>query len=260
MLAPKYARVGGPAGVGSAARYRARVDELPFGDLASVYAWPASGRWVRAMMLHSLDGAVAGPDGRSGSISSPADRQVLAEVRRLADAVVIGAETMRAERYSPMRAKAEAAGERAELGLATAPVLVIVSASLDLPWDEPVFSESAITPIVVTDTRSDEDARGLAAGHCDLVVVGESSVTSAALLDVLQARGLRRIVCEGGPRLLHMLLDADAVDELDYTIAPWIVGRDEEPYAPPAEPMRLFAPATLMTHEGYAFMRYLRPK
>ena len=210
-------------------------------------------------MLHSLDGAAAGPDGRSGSISSPADRQVLAEVRRLADAVVIGAQTMRAERYTPMRAKPEAAQERAELGLASAPVLVIVSDSLDLPWDEPVFAESTITPIVVTSAGADASARALAQAHCDLVVVEQDSVTVDALLGVLEVRGLRRIVCEGGPRLLRMLLDADVVDELDFTIAPWIIGREQDPYAPPPMPMQRFEPVTMLAHEGFAFMRYLRP-
>lgn len=247
------------AGAGSDGRYRADVQELPFGDLASVYAWPKAPRWVRAMMLHTLDGAAAGPDGRSGSISSPADRQVLAEVRRLADAVVIGAETMRAERYSPMRAKPEAAQERAELGLAVAPVLVIVSASLDLPWDEPVFSESAITPLVVTAATADATAQEQAGRSCDLVVVEQDTVTADALLEVLGVRGLRRIVCEGGPRLLRMLLDAGVVDELDFTIAPWIIGREQDPYAPPPLPVQRFEPATMMTNEGFAFMRYLRP-
>lgn len=234
------------------------MQRVPFDQLAQVYAWPEARRWVRAMMLHSLDGAVAGPDGRSGSISSPVDRQVLAEVRRLADAVVIGAETMRAERYSPMRAKPEAAGERAGGGQAIAPALVIVSASLDLPWDEPAFSESAITPIVVTGSGSDEQARGRAARYSDLVVV-DGDVSAMTLLDALSTRGLRRIVCEGGPRLLNLLLDADVIDELDYTIAPWIVGRAQETYAPPASPAQRFLPATMMTHEGFVFMRYLRP-
>ena len=210
------------------------------------------------MMLHSLDGAAAGPDGRSGSISSPADRQVLAEVRRLADAVVIGAQTMRAERYTPMRAKPEAAQERAELGLASAPVLVIVSDSLDLPWDEPAFTESTITPIVVTSASSDASARALAQAHCDLVVVDGDDVTAQALLEVLERRGLRRIVCEGGPRLLRLLLDADVVDELDFTIAPWIIGREQEPFAPPPMPVQRFEPATMMVDRGFAFMRYLR--
>ena len=66
---------------------------------------------------------------------------MLAETRRLSDAVLIGAGTLRAERYTPMRGRTDARPERESLGLAPAPVLAVVSGSLDLPWDEPVFSE-----------------------------------------------------------------------------------------------------------------------
>ena len=233
------------------------MQDCNVGDLEAVYAWP-EGRWVRAMMLHSLDGAAAGPDGRSGSISSPADRRVLAEVRRLADAVVIGAETMRVERYSPMRAKPEAAEARAAAGLAVSPVLVIVSESLDLPWDEPVFTESAITPIVICGSGADHRARRRASEHADLVVMDGPEITASALLDVLTARGLRRIVCEGGWRLLRMLIEADAVDELDFTIAPWLIGRPSESVALPVPAPHRFIPVSMMVDEGFAFMRYRR--
>ena len=55
------------------------------------------------MMVTTLDGAAAGPDGLSGSISGEADKLVFDAVRREADAVLIGAGTMRAERYGPFR-------------------------------------------------------------------------------------------------------------------------------------------------------------
>lgn len=235
------------------------MQELPITELPRAYPWPETGRWVRAMMVHSLDGAYAGADGKSGSISSPTDRAVLAEARRLADAIVIGANTMRVERYRPMTAKPEHAQERAALGLASAPVLVLVSGALDLPWDEPVFSESALTPIVITTTASDASARAEAERHADLVVVDGLHVTPAQVLDVLERRSLRRIVCEGGPNLLRQFLEAGVVDELDYTIAPMIIGREQEPHRPPAPTPIEFEPVTMMTDEGFVFMRYVRP-
>ena len=66
----------------------------------------------------SLDGATVGPDGKSGSLSGPADRRALAQTRRLADAILVGASTIRAERYRPMLAKAEEARRKAEEALA----------------------------------------------------------------------------------------------------------------------------------------------
>src|SRR3954467_87 len=96
-------------------------------DVLAAYPWPEGRRWVRAMMVTTLDGAAAGPDGLSGSISGEADKAVFDAVRREADAVIIGAGTMRAERYGPFRNRAR---------------LAIVTRSLDLPWDEAVFHES----------------------------------------------------------------------------------------------------------------------
>ena len=127
----------------------------PQGD----YPWP-DGPWVRALFVTALDGAYAGADGRSGSISGPADRRVLAAVRRWSDAVVVGAATMRVERYTPMRVSDEVASERVARGLAPAPRLVIISGSLDLPWSDPVYSESTLPPLIVTGERSAADVLG----------------------------------------------------------------------------------------------------
>jgi len=118
-------------------------------DIAAAYAWP-EGAWTRAMMLTTLDGAIAGADGLSGSISSATDRLIFSEVRRLCDAVLVGAGTIRAERYHPMKARPEYQEARAAAGLEPAPVVVIVSRALDLPWQDPLFHESAQQPVVLT--------------------------------------------------------------------------------------------------------------
>ena len=94
-------------------------------DVGEAYAWPA-GAWTRAMMLTTLNGAIAGPDGLSGSISSATDHLIFAEVRRLADVILVGAGTIRAERYKPMRARPEyqearAAGDPKHLAMLPPP-------------------------------------------------------------------------------------------------------------------------------------------
>src|SRR5690349_3010763 len=114
--------------------------ELTEDDVVAAYPWPEGRRWVRAMMVTTLDGAAVGPDGLSGSIPGEADRLVFDAVRREADVVLIGAGTMRAERYGPFRNRAR---------------LAIVSRSLDLPWDEKVFTASRERPLVLTSAGSD---------------------------------------------------------------------------------------------------------
>ena len=180
-------------------------------ELSQFYSWP-QGWWIRAMMLHTLDGAYFGPDGGSKSLSNPRDRDVLLEARRCADVVLVGAATIRAERYRPMRTNA---------------VVAIVSPSLDLPWEEPLFGESTHPPIVFTVRGSEpREALGVALemqeqGKVQIVRLADPAIDS---LTYLREQGYQRIVCEGGPRLLESLFQF--VDELDLTTAPFLVGTE----------------------------------
>lgn len=213
--------------------------EIEEADLAALYPWPV-GSWVRAMMLQTLDGSPIGPDGRSRSISSPADMQVFRQTRRGAEAVLIGAQTMRIERYKPFTADAR---------------LCVVSASLDLPWDEPVWSTSTQRPIVLTGVQADAAALAGAREHAELVVLPTTS--GSAIIDALTSRGLRRITCEGGPQLLADLVRGGLVDELDLAIAPLMTGGGQIGTGAAAAPAS-FRLAHLLEQDGYLFTRYVR--
>ena len=191
-------------------------------DMAANYPWPDRARWVRAMMVMGLDGATVGPDGGSRSLSGPADLAALLALRSHADAVVIGAETLRVERYKPFRAKPEYQESRAAAGLAVAPRLVVVSASLKLPWDEPVFTESAIAPLVATVAGHDAAWLERARAHAEVIVAPGAPgdrVDPAWLLDELYGRHLRRVVCEGGRGLLESFAASGVIDEWDVTLS-----------------------------------------
>ena len=139
--------------------YGPRPGPLDDDAVLAAYPWPDEGPWVRAMMVTTLDGASAGPDGLSGSISSDVDKAVFDAVRRLADAVLVGAGTIRAEGYGAMRAK-----DRRRRGAARRParrprpVIAIVSPSLDLPWDSELFTGSTEPPLVLTTAAPTADA------------------------------------------------------------------------------------------------------
>ena len=228
-------------------------------DLASLYPWPES-PWLRSMMVMTLDGATVGADGLSGSISGPADKRVFMEARRLADVVLVGAGTIRAERYKPMLAKPEWQEARASWGLAPAPQIVVVSGRLDLPWDEPMFSNSAMPVVVATTTSADEHRLAQARRHSEVVQVGDESVDLRALVRLLHERGQQRIDCEGGEALLDALVREDLVDEMDLAISPVFAGSGylRDPQREITSPYARFSLAHQFEHEGFVFCRFLR--
>jgi riboflavin biosynthesis pyrimidine reductase len=234
--------------------YRAAAD-LSDDELLALYPWPQSGTWVRAMMVETLDGAAAGADGLSGSISSPVDQRVFNTVRRHADVVLIGAGTMRAEQYTPMRAKDADAEARTAAGQLPAPVIAVVSRSLELPWNLPVWSESTERPLVITGSSADPGALAEAEAHAEIVALDQ--LVPEAIIEVLGDRDLGRILCEGGPRLLRDLTAAGLVDEADITISPLIAGTGKSPETGVLPVAARFGLAHVLTDDDHLMVRYV---
>jgi len=183
---------------------------------------PPGHGWVRAGMLSSVDGAVTGADGLSGSVSTPVDRTVLRVLRAAADVVLVGAGTARAERYGPVEVGAELAGGRSSAGMSPAPVLAVVTRSGDLPVERGLFAPGTGT-LVVTCESADLRSLGDLAGPDRVIVAGRREVCVADAVRRLAGRGLRRILLEGGPCLLGRAIAAGVVDELCLTLSPLLV-------------------------------------
>jgi riboflavin biosynthesis pyrimidine reductase len=224
-------------------------------DLLGAYPWPEHGPWLRAMMVTTLDGAAAGPDRLSGSVSSPADQLIFNAVRRDADAVLIGAGTLRAERYTPMRAKPADGSRRAAAGQLSAPVVAVISGSLDLPWELPLWHESTCRPVVFTHAGADAARMTTAREHADVIVLDQT--VPKAVIHALIERKLPRIVCEGGPGLLRDLVAADLVDEADITVSPVFAGTENSPSTPALPQVSEFRLAHVLHGDDTLMMRYL---
>jgi riboflavin biosynthesis pyrimidine reductase len=204
-------------------------------DLAELYAYPdLSGRtgkaWVRANMVTSADGA-ATLEGRSGGLSGPADRHVFAALRGLADVILAGAGTARAERYGP----AEPGGDgwsqdgwaKLRAGRPLTTPIAVVTRRLDLDLDGPLLAAAPpdSRTIVVTTQAAPPSRRDAAADrHADVIVAGAGHVDLAAAVRALAERGYPRILCEGGPRLLAQLAGRGLLDEYCLTVSPLLAG------------------------------------
>ena len=192
---------------------------------------PAPG--LRAGFVLSADGAISA-GGSSRPLQSPADLLSFTTLRAVSDAVVVGAGTARSEDYGPVRPRAAGAAWRAARGLPDVPPLVLVSRSLDLDPAARCFDGPTV---VVTCAAAPDPDR-----FPDVVIAGDEQVDLADAVRQLGERGLTRLLCEGGPRLLTALLHAGLLDELCLTLSPLLVGRAPglvtEPLAPPL-PLRL---------------------
>jgi 5-amino-6-(5-phosphoribosylamino)uracil reductase len=232
-------------------------------DLLAGYAYPRLERdrwWLRANMVSSLDGAVTGADGRSGTLSTPPDRRVFHHLRSLADAVVVGAGTARAENYGPVRAVEAQAAAREARGQPARAAMVVVTRSLALDPHARLFS-GPDRVVVVTTRSAPWDAVERLAEVADVVRTGGDEVDLAEMLALLAARGLRRLLCEGGPALLGHLVAARLVDELCLTVAPLMVAGQVRRIAdgPGAEPPVGFSPAgMLLADDGTLLTRWRR--
>jgi len=173
-------------------------------------AFPADRPWVRAVMASTLDGVMRGPDGSSRSISTPADQRWFSRLRKQPDVLLVGAQTIRSEDYRPSQK-----------------VVAVVSRSLDLPPTLRMFAERTDAhprPIVLTTDAAALDAPAHLREQTDVVGCGDDHVDLARAVGALVERGLPRIQCEGGPRLLGDLVAADLLDELLLTLTPSLLG------------------------------------
>lgn len=212
-------------------------------------------------MVCSADGR-ATLAGRSGGLSSPADRELFHALRLASDAVLVGAGTVREERYGRLVGDPGARRLRAQRGLTEEPLACIVSASLRI--DPTIGLLASPGSRVVLLTPGDGELEGAAAqvsyirrgrdGDCEL---------SAALAELRERFAVRLLLCEGGPHLGAELVARGLLDELYLSVSPMLLGGDQ----PGAANLRILAgpalepPAQLellgaASAESHVFLRY----
>ena len=229
-------------------------------DLSAVYAYPGHARrWTRANMVASADGA-AQADGASAGLSGPADKRIFRVLRGLADVVLVGAGTVRVEGYNrPTVARDEFAEARAAAGQPPAAPIAVVSAALDLDFSSPLYTDALARTITVTVEDAPADRLSVARSAGEVLLAGTGHVDLALAIDLLAESGRHRVLCEGGPRLLGGIAQANRLDELCLTLSPRLIGGDATRIlsGPPSMPELPLTLHTLLTEDGFLFARYL---
>ena len=175
--------------------------------LLELYRPPAAA-WLRLNLITSVTGAASGSDGTSETLTNPADRRILGVIRELADVVLVGAQSVRAEGYQqPKRSR-----------------IAIVTASGNLDGNRIERSDGP-APIVICPASAVGRVRS-SIDDPEVLVVDDSDgrISAAAIIEALRQIDLASIVCEGGPGLAAQLVDAGLVQEFCLATSPRIGG------------------------------------
>ena len=246
---------------------------LPAADPATVAEIiDGFGLWKRAGVArarpHVMLNMVATADGRatvagrSAPISGRADRALFHGLRTAVDAVLVGAGTVRTERYGRLIVDQSRRQLRRDRGMQEEPLACIVSGRLALDSDIPLLAEPAARVVVLTSSAASLTPT---AAHVDYIRTHTDGVLDlpAALGELGSAFAVQSVLCEGGPHLARQLLACGLVDELFLSLAPKLAGG--EPAG--GEALRILAGAELeppaeleltgvLESESFLFLRY----
>ena len=194
-----------------------------------------------ANFVSTIDGVVAIPSlPRSSQLIADGDdddRFVMALLRAVSDAIVIGSGTLHASPnslWTPSRpypaAQASFADLRRRLKLSESPDLVVLTGSGDLDVSHPALESGAL---VLTTDGGASKLRGRLPAACSVVSTGPGTIVDLKrAVKLLHDWGRQRILTEAGPRIFGSLVQAQLVDELFLTISPLLAGRAVGPSAP----------------------------
>lgn len=176
--------------------------------------------FVYTNFVSSIDGH-ATLHGRSGQLAGDTDLQMLLGLRERADAVMVGAGTLRSERYGRVIASPERRARREARGLTPDALAVVISNRLALPWDIPLFTDG--NGEIVIFTSSDQEPAETVTPHT--LVRHPGGVDLRRAMEELRTEyGVRALLCEGGPTLHGCLLEQGLVDELFVTFGAKLAG------------------------------------
>lgn len=234
---------------------------LEIEDLYLADERPAQGGrpWLALDMVASVDGATA-LAGRSGRLGSDTDRRVFFALRAVADVVLVGAGTARAEHYGPPVLSPALQEARVAEGRPPLPRLAMASGRLDLDWDAPLFTATPTRPLVITSAAAPAALLAEARAVADVIVAGEATLDLGVAMAALAASGAAVVVCEGGPTLNGSLLAEGLVDEVCLTVAPLLASGSSHRLVTGTElaaPTRLRL-ARILEEDDELFLRYVR--
>lgn len=185
---------------------------------------PPDRPWVATNFAMSVDGKVTFAQPGPFALSSAEDKRRMARHRASADAVLWGAGSVLVDEPIARVRRPEWAAERRRRAQAPHPLNVLVTATARIPLENRYFADPELPRLVVTTDAADPAALDQYRTRADLLVQRGGIDLAALLAHLRGTRGVRHLLCEGGPTLVWSLFEADLVDEVFVTVVPAIVG------------------------------------
>jgi 2,5-diamino-6-(ribosylamino)-4(3H)-pyrimidinone 5'-phosphate reductase len=180
-------------------------------------------------MAMTADGKITSATREYPKFTSAHDKKIMDRLRAEADAVLVGAGTLRAD-DPPLHVRGSEMREyRRSLGKPEGLARIAVTSSLDLDRTLRFFREGPGTRIVATVEEAPEDRARRLADVAEVWRIGRGRVDFTELLVRLRARGVERLLVEGGGELNWELVERDLLDELYVTVAPCLLGGRDAP-------------------------------
>lgn len=178
----------------------------------------------------SIDGYLDSPGGERLRLSNVADFDRVDAVRAGCDAILVGATTVRSDNPRLLVRSASRRAERAARGLPLTPLKVTLTRRGDLAPTAEFFTAGSPEKIVYCPAGAAERTRARLRPFATVVDTGPGNdVDLAALTEDLSARGVDRLMVEGGGTVLTQFLTAGLADELHLVVAPLFVGDSRAP-------------------------------
>ncbi|WP_308250355.1 RibD family protein [Sphaerisporangium fuscum] len=184
--------------------------------------------YVLLSVATSIDGYIDDRSDRPLALSNDADFDRVDEVRAGCDAILVGAETVRRDDPRLLVRSAARRAERLRQGLGETPLKVTLTGNGDLDPAARFFTLGDVEKIVYVTGPGLPKTRERLGGVATIADAGDPLDLPGVLAD-LSARGVRRLMVEGGTGVHTLFLTSGLVDELHLVVAPFFVGDSGAP-------------------------------
>lgn len=184
---------------------------------------------VSVNMAMSLDGRITTRRRERMTLGSKHDRRLMDELRAEADAVIVGAGTVRHDGFPIVVRNEDILQKAAARRPDPHPVNVILSRTLDIPTARPIFLRKETEKVIFTTSEAPASRVRRLSKVAEVVVLKRRTLSPSVVLEHLRRRGMERVLLEGGGEVHFAFAREHVVDEIYITLTPRLIGGQGAP-------------------------------